>query len=120
VGIFVASILFAAGTGTLLIIPSPMTLLERWLFPEVEARAFACKCITCSVTGAAAVALVAINLYQFLNMGVTSLTWVSLGAITVLTGACTIMGRGQKCQIRTPVNPNVAKVEDAADPRRRG
>ncbi|UCG80759.1 MAG: MMPL family transporter [Desulfobacterales bacterium] len=120
VGIFVASILFAAGTATLLIIPSPMTLLQQWLFPEVEARAFACKCITCSVTGAAAVALVAINVYQFLNMGWTSLTWISLGVIAVLTGACTIMGRGQKCRIRTIVNPNVANVEDAAGPRRQG
>jgi predicted RND superfamily exporter protein len=120
VGIFVASILLAAGTATLLIIPSPMTLLQKWLFPEVEAGAFACKCITCSVTGAAAVALVAINVYQFLDIGWTSLTWISLGVIAVLTGACALMGRGQKCRIRMKVNPNVAKVEDAADPRRQG
>jgi predicted RND superfamily exporter protein len=103
VGIFVASILFAAGAATLLIVPSPMTLLERWLFPEVEARAFACKCMTCTVTGAAAVALVAINVYQFLNMGWTSLTWISLGTIAALAGVCTVMGRGQKCRIRTTV-----------------
>jgi predicted RND superfamily exporter protein len=120
VGIFVASILLAAGTATLLIIPSPMTLLQKWLFPEVEAGAFGCKCITCSVTGAAAVALVAINVYQFLDIGWTSLTWISLGVIAVLTGACALMGRGQKCRIRMKVNPNVAKVEDAADPRRQG
>jgi hypothetical protein len=103
VGIFVASILFAAGAATLLIMPSIMTILEKWLFPEVEARAFACKCITCTVTGAAAVALVAINLNQFLKLGWTTLTWISLAVIAVLATVCILMGRGQKCRIRTTV-----------------
>jgi hypothetical protein len=105
VGIFVAAILLTAGVATLLILPSPMTLLEKWIFPEFEARAFACKCITCSVTGAAAVALVALNLYEFLHLGWTSLTWISLGVIAGLAGACALVGRGSKCQIR----PNVKK-----------
>jgi predicted RND superfamily exporter protein len=103
VGIFVASILLAAGIATLLILPSPMTLLEKWVFPEVEARAFACKCMTCTVTGAAIVGLVAINLHQFLQLGWTSLTWISVGVIAVLAGVCALMGRGSKCQIKTTV-----------------
>ncbi len=107
VGIFVAAILLTAGVATLLILPSPMTLLEKWIFPEFEARAFACKCITCSVTGAATVALVALNLYEFLHLGWTSLTWISLGVIAVLAGACALVGRGSKCQIK----PNVKKGE---------
>jgi predicted RND superfamily exporter protein len=103
VGIFVASILCAAGAATLLIMPSIMTILEKWLFPEVEARAFACKCITCTVTGAATVALVALNLYQFLKLGWTTLTWISIGAIALLATICFMMGRGQKCRINTTV-----------------
>jgi predicted RND superfamily exporter protein len=109
VGIFVASILFAAGAATLLIIPSVITLLKKWLFPEVEARAFACKCVTCTVTGAASVALVAINLYQFLNMGLTSLTWISMGVIAILTIVCILMGRGSKCRTAITVEKGDVK-----------
>jgi predicted RND superfamily exporter protein len=109
VGVFVASILFAAGVATLLIMPSAITLMKRWLFPEVETRAFACKCITCIVTGAASVALVALNLYQFLNLGLTSLTWISMGVITILTIVCILMGRSSKCRIRTTVEKGDVK-----------
>jgi uncharacterized membrane protein YdfJ with MMPL/SSD domain len=98
VGTFIASILFAAGAATLIILPSLMTLLEGWLFPETESRAFVCKCATCIVTSAAIVALVAINIYQFLKVGWTSLTWISLGVIALLVIVCTLMGRGYKCR----------------------
>jgi hypothetical protein len=100
VGIFIASILFVAGAATLLILPSLMTLLEGWLFPETEARAFVCKCGTCIVTGAATVALVAINIHQFLRVGWTWLTWISLGVIGILAIVCTLLGRGYKCRPR--------------------
>ena len=103
VGTFIASILFVAGVATLIILPSMMALLERWLFPETESRAFACKCMTCIVTGAAAVALAAINIYQFLKLGWTSLTWISLGVIAILAIICTLVGRSYKCQVETPV-----------------
>jgi hypothetical protein len=33
VGVFIAAILLTAGLGTLLILPSLVTLLEKWLFP---------------------------------------------------------------------------------------
>jgi hypothetical protein len=101
VGIFIASILIVAGAATLLILPSLMTLLEGWLFPETEARALVCKCGTCIVTGAATVALVAINIYQFLKVGWTWLTWISLGVICILAVVCTLLGRGYKCKPRT-------------------
>lgn len=99
VGTFIASILFAAGAATLIILPSMMTLLERWLFPETESRAFACKCGTCIVTGAAIAALVAINVHQFLRVGWTLLTWISVGVVVLLALVCALIGRGYKCRI---------------------
>jgi predicted RND superfamily exporter protein len=98
VGTFIASILFVAGAATLLILPSLMRLLERWLFPETVARAFVCKCATCIITGAATVALVAINIYQFLRVGMALLTWISLGVIGILALLCTLLGRSYKCK----------------------
>jgi hypothetical protein len=93
VGTFIASILFVAGAATLIILPSMMTLLEGWLFPETESRAFVCKCATCIVTGIATVALVAINVHRFLKVGWTSLTGISLGVIALLVIVCTVVGR---------------------------
>ncbi len=98
VGIFIASILFVAGAATLLILPSLMTLLEGWLFPAIEARAFVCKCATCIITGAATVALVAVNIYQFLRVEAALLTWISLGVIGILALLCTLLGRSYKCK----------------------
>jgi predicted RND superfamily exporter protein len=103
VGTFIASILFVAGAATLIILPSMMTLLEGWLFPETESRAFVCKCATCIGTGIATVALVAINVHRFLKVGWTSLTWISLGVIALLVIVCTVVGRRYKFLPKTTV-----------------
>lgn len=103
VGTFIASILFVAGAATLIILPAMMTLLERWLFPETESRAFVCKCATCIVTSIATVALVAINVHRFLKVGWTSLTWISLGVIALLVIVCTVVGRRYKFLPKTTV-----------------
>jgi hypothetical protein len=80
-----------------------MALLERWLFPDTTARAFVCNCATCIAAGAAIVALVAINIHQFLSIGWMSLTWISLGMIGILAIVCTLVGRSQKCRVETPL-----------------
>ena len=98
VGIFIAAILLTAGMASLLILPAMITLLEKWLFPKTEARAFACKCGTCIIAGATAVALVAVNVYQFLSVGWTTLTWFSIIAILILAGICTLASRRESCR----------------------
>ncbi len=98
VGIFMAAILVLAGIASLLILPALIRMLERWLFPETRKRAVTCMCGTCIVSAVALVALVAVNVHQFLAVGWTHLTWASLPAIVVLAGACGLMSLRQACR----------------------
>jgi uncharacterized membrane protein YdfJ with MMPL/SSD domain len=99
VGIFIAAILLVAGVASLLILPALIRLLERFLFPQTRALSVTCLCGTCIVSALALVALVAVNLYQFLKVGVTPLTWGSLVAVVVLSGVCALMSRREKCGV---------------------
>ena len=98
VGVFIAAILLSAGVASLLILPALITLMEDMLFPSTKARAFACRCGTCIVSGLAAVALVVVNLLQFLRGAWAALTWVSAAAIIVLAATCVVVGRSAKCR----------------------
>ena len=100
VGIFIAAILLTAGAASLLILPALITLLERWLFPQTEARAFACKCGTCIIASVALVALLAINVYQFLSVGWNILTWLSVILIPILALVCVLASRRQTCLVQ--------------------
>ena len=104
VGIFIASILAVAGLATLLILPSLITLLEKRLFPRTRKCCLTCNCITCILSGVAAVALIAVNVQQFLEVGWTVLTWVSIPVIIVLAGGCAWMSRREKCTNETFVS----------------
>ncbi|MFO7974101.1 MAG: RND transporter, partial [Candidatus Hydrogenedentota bacterium] len=98
VGFFLASILFVSGMGTLLLLPSLIRVAEPLLFPKTRACSITCVCGTCIVTGAAAILLVAINVYQFLAVGITALTWVSLAILPILAITCCLMSRREKCR----------------------
>ncbi len=99
VGILIASILFAAGITSLLILPSMITVLEKWLFAKEAKRIFMCNCATCVVSAIAAIALLAINLYQFFHVGFTKLTWISAIAIIFLLTICCIFSKTKICKI---------------------
>jgi len=101
VGLFIASILLTAGVATLLILPSLMAVLEEWLFPKTAKRAFTCLCGTCIISGVAVVVLVVINVYRFLSVGCTVLTWLSVGAIIVLAVICRLTSRRETCLTET-------------------
>ncbi len=98
VGLFIAAILLTAGIATLVILPSLVTLLERWMFPQTDTLRFTCKCATCVISAIAAVALVAVNVHQFLSVGWTSLMWFSVTAIPILAGACFLVSRRELCK----------------------
>jgi len=98
VGVFIASILLAAGFATLFILPAMITLLERLLFPRTRACCLFCQCTTCVVSAAAAVAVVAVNVRQFLAVGWTILTLISVVTIAVLAGVCHLAARRDKCK----------------------
>jgi len=43
--------------------------------------------------------LIALNLHQYWHLGVTKLTWISLGLIPVLLIVCGLMSRRKACKI---------------------
>jgi len=99
VGMFIAAILVTAGVATLFIIPTLVTLLERFVFPKTGAVNFTCNCATCAVSGSALILVVAVNLKSFLKLGWSSLSWWSLGAILILAGICFLASKRGACRV---------------------
>ncbi len=98
VGVFLASILLVSGAGTLLILPALIRVLEPLLFPKTKVCSVTCRCGTCVVTGIVAVLLVVLNVHQFLAVGWTTLTWISLAALPILAVVCAVLSRREKCR----------------------
>ena len=99
VGIFIASILFAAGVATIIILPALIKIFERWLFPKTKLCCLMCNCSSCIISAVALVAAISINLHQFFSIGWTTLTWFSIIGIIILAGACALTSRREKCRI---------------------
>ena len=112
VGVFLASILLVSGAATLLLLPALIRLFEPLLFPKTQACSITCRCGTCIVTGLAAIALVAVNVHQFVSVGWTQLTTVSVVLLPVLAGFCAIMSRREICGPRETFD--VTRWRDAA------
>jgi len=98
VGLFIAAILLLAGVSTMLLLPALLTLLENQLFPRTLRACTMCYRGTCIISAVAAVALILINIRQFIAVGWTSLTWISVPAFIVLMGLCTWMSKGEKAK----------------------
>ncbi len=98
VGTFMASIMLLSGVGTLVILPALAKLFEPLLFPKTRFCSITCTCNTCIVTGITIVGAVALNVYQFLNIGWTTLSWVSLIAILILSIFCFIASKRNQCK----------------------
>jgi predicted RND superfamily exporter protein len=99
VGIFISSILVVAGAATLLLLPSLLSVLERLAFPRTKVCCLTCRCGTCIASAVAGVALIAVNVHQFLSVGYTRMTTVSLIAIAILAGGCYLFSRREKCKV---------------------
>jgi len=100
VGVFLAAILSISGVATLLIVPALIRLFEKFMFPKTKVCRVTCKCITCIVSAAALIAVAAINIHQFMHMGWTRITWLSLVVLVVLAAACAVISRREKCRER--------------------
>ena len=99
VGVFLAAILFVSGVATLVILPALVRLLEPLLYPETRVCCVTCQCGTCIISAVTAVLLVALNVHQFLSIGWTTLSWVSLAVLPVLAFFCVLMSRREQCRI---------------------
>jgi hypothetical protein len=106
VGVFLAAILFVSGIATLLILPSLIRLLEPLLFVRSASIALTCKCGTCVAASIAAVALVAVNIHQFMHVGYTAMAWASLIAVLALGLVCFVMSRRQTCLTNADNQPD--------------
>lgn len=105
VGFFLAAILFVSGAGTLFLLPALLRLAEPLLFPKTRVCSVTCQCGTCVISGVTFVTVVVINVHQFLTVGWTTLTWMSLAVLPVLALLCGIMSRRAKCQPCQESNP---------------
>jgi hypothetical protein len=99
VGFFIAAILITAGAATLLILPALITILEPYVFPRTKPYCVTCDHITCTVSAVALVALVAVNIHQFLALSWNPLAWWSLGIMAVLAATCFLTSRRPKCKL---------------------
>jgi uncharacterized membrane protein YdfJ with MMPL/SSD domain len=97
VGIFLAAILLVSGAGTLLLLPALIKVMEKALFPRSRAVGLTCQCGTCIISGALFVALVAVNAYQFLSLGATTLSLLSLLLLPVIALVCWLSSRRSYC-----------------------
>ncbi len=110
VGVLLASILLTSGVATLLLLPALIRLMEKRLFPRKPAMGPTCNCAVCLVSSIAVVVLVAMTLYESMNCGWGTMTWVGAAAIVVLTALCGLMSRRQKC--KTPAELAKEKCHD--------
>jgi len=99
VGILLATILLVSGVGTMLLLPALIRVLEKRLFPDGKVLGPTCNCVTCLVSSAALVALIAVNLHQYADVDYDKLTWISLIIIPLMAVACGILSRREKCKI---------------------
>ncbi|MDY6932779.1 MAG: MMPL family transporter [Spirochaetota bacterium] len=101
VGTFIAAILLFAGIITLFILPSIIKVLENFMFPNTQACSFFCNCSTCIISGVAVVFLLIINIRQFLDVGWSTLSWISAIVILIFAINCFVLGRRDKCKTDT-------------------
>ncbi|HDS84803.1 MAG TPA: RND transporter, partial [Phycisphaerales bacterium] len=99
VGIFLCAIMAVSGIITLLALPAVMAVAESRLFKKpAQIESVSCNCSFCLVISIAVVVLIALNLHQYWQMGVTKLTVVSLAVVPVLMLACGLMARRKACK----------------------
>ncbi len=100
VGTFLATILSVAGIATLFLLPAMIRVFENRLFPKVQ-QGLTCKCMTCLIVAASTIALVVVNVYQYINWGVNRLAMASGAALAASFVACFIASRRKSCQRRS-------------------
>ncbi|MBD3268059.1 MMPL family transporter, partial [bacterium] len=111
VGIFIATILAVSGVGTLVLLPSLVTVMNKWLYKPGAEKGFTCNCAVCIVSSILAVLLLALNLGEFLDVGWTSLTWISLILIPVFASICGMLSRRGVCKIEDEPKETIAEEE---------
>jgi uncharacterized protein len=102
VGIFLCAIMALSGLVTLAALPAMLAVAEKYLFKQQrQPESPGCNCRFCIVIAVATVALVMLNVHQYWNIGISKLTWISLGLIPLLSVTCGLLSRRQACKLNT-------------------
>ncbi len=102
VGVFLASILFISGGATLLLLPSLIRTFEARLFPKKPPCSLWSNFGTSFSAAVTAIALVAINIHQFMNLSWRELGYWSVGLTVLSAIICFALSRRNPC----PATPN--------------
>ncbi len=90
---------WSSGVATLLLLPALVRVLEGRLFARSTSRSgWRATAARADRRPSSLVVVVALNLHQYLAIGLDPLTWVCVVAIPVLALACGIMSRRAKCR----------------------
>jgi len=100
VGTLLAFMLLTAGVGTLLLLPALVKMLEKQLFVTKKVMGPTCNCAACVLSSVTFVLLIAISLQQYVTLGWTTLTWISVIAIPIMAIGCGLVSRREKCKLQ--------------------
>ena len=99
VGILLAFLLLTAGIGTLLILPPLIKILEKQLFVTKKVMGPTCNCAACVLSSIILVLLIVVSMQQYVMLGWTTLTWISVIAIPIMAISCGLLSRREKCKL---------------------
>jgi hypothetical protein len=103
VGVFLCAIMALSGAITLFVLPAVLRLGEKRLFRKVKQPAKpACSCLFCIIVTVSVVALIALNLHQYFNTALSTLTWISAAVIVAMAAACSFISKRKKCDTADP------------------
>ena len=111
VGIFLCAIMAISGVVTLLALPAMITVAEKYLFKKTDRPESAtCNCGFCLTVSIATIVLIALNLHQYWQIGITTLTMFSLLAIPILILTCGLMARRKACKTEIEIQNKKTKT----------
>jgi len=100
VGTLLAFLLLAAGVGTLLILPSLVKILEKYLFAPEKVMGLTCNCAVCVLSSITLVLLIVVSMQQYVTSKWTTFTWIGVIAIPVMAIGCGLLSRREKCKLQ--------------------
>jgi len=100
VGTLLAFMLLTAGVGTLLLLPALVKMLEKQLFVKKKVMGPTCNCAACVLSSITLVLLIVVSLQQYVTLGWTTLTWISVIAIPIMAIGCGLLSRREKCKLQ--------------------
>jgi hypothetical protein len=97
VGVFMFLIMITSSVGTLVILPAIISAIPRLMFEEVPRPS--CKCAYCMLTALIVAGTVAYVLAGYTTTSWTVMTFITIGVVVVMAGACNLLSRRKECII---------------------